>query len=279
MKLTNNLNLPEPLYDAVKNDGYSRGDADISVTGLLGPARKRALEIKHWDELEEDASSRIWSLFGQAIHTILERANKTGIAERRLSITVDGWKISGGMDLVSKDGTLTDYKTATVWKFLDGKVPVEFEQQLNIYGEILRQNGEAVTKLEIVGLLKDWSKMQLLQNDGYPQTAVIVRNVPLWTSEKVMSLIRERVGAHKAALLSLPECTPEERWQKDTIYAVHKEGKKSAERLYKNETDAKTHAMQSDKLYVSVRPGESVRCAQYCSVNKFCTQYQREINK
>src|SRR3954463_10849323 len=37
MKLTNRLGLPEPIVAAVANDGYSRGDADISVTSLLKP--------------------------------------------------------------------------------------------------------------------------------------------------------------------------------------------------------------------------------------------------
>ena len=30
MKITNELGLPEPLVDAVKNDGYTKGDADFS---------------------------------------------------------------------------------------------------------------------------------------------------------------------------------------------------------------------------------------------------------
>jgi hypothetical protein len=51
MKLTNRLNLPSSIYNAVAHDPYSRGDAHISVTGLIGPARKRMLEITHGDSV------------------------------------------------------------------------------------------------------------------------------------------------------------------------------------------------------------------------------------
>jgi hypothetical protein len=96
--------------NVVANDEYSAGDADASVTELLGPPRKAVLEEQHADELEEDASDRIWSLFGQSLHSVLERANETGVAERRLSVDCEGWKVSGGMDLVCKDDILSDYK-------------------------------------------------------------------------------------------------------------------------------------------------------------------------
>ena len=35
MKITNKFSLPQPFVDFIKNDKYSRGDADISVTSLI----------------------------------------------------------------------------------------------------------------------------------------------------------------------------------------------------------------------------------------------------
>src|SRR3990167_5596923 len=49
MKLTNKQGLPQPLVEAVRNDSYGRGDADISVTQLLAPPRKVALIHEHAD--------------------------------------------------------------------------------------------------------------------------------------------------------------------------------------------------------------------------------------
>jgi hypothetical protein len=272
MKLTNRNNLPQPLVDAVNNDSYSSGDATISVTTLISPPRVSALKIQHADELEEDASDRIWSLMGQVVHGILERADKTGVAERRLSIEVEGWKISGQMDRYI-DGVLQDYKVVTAYKFKDDGVPEEYEQQLNIYAELLRQNGHPVKRLEIVGILRDWSKMEARRDPAYPQAQVIVREVSLWSQEAAQKFIRERVVLHKQARVSLPMCSESERWARPTKYAVMKAGKDRAVKLYDNQSDAESHASTDKSLRVDVRLGESVRCEAYCPVSKFCTQY------
>lgn len=277
MKLTNRNNLPQPIVDAVKNDAYESGDADITVTQLLAPPRKVALEVEHKDEIEEDASERIWSLLGQSIHTILERAATDGIAERRLSIVVEGWKVSGGMDLFAKDGTLQDYKCVTVWKFKGDGVPMEYEQQLNMYAEILRQHGEKVTRLQIVGILRDWSKMEAQRDETYPQSQVVVRDVTMWPAEQAKAFIRERVLMHRGARFHLPKCSPEERWAKPDMYAVMKPGGKRAVKLHTSIVDAGKHAAEITGGTVVKRPGESTRCRSYCAAAKFCSQYQKEI--
>lgn len=274
MRLTNKLGLPEPIVNAVANDGYTKGDADISVTSLLSPPRKVALEAAHFDELEEDASDRIWSLLGQSIHTILERAATTGIAERRLSITVEGWRVSGGMDLYHSNGTLQDYKCVTVWKFKNGEVPMEYEQQLNMYAEILRQNAQPVKQLQIVGILRDWSKMEAQRDQNYPQAQVVVRDVKMWPEAQARAFIRERVLLHKQARIELPECTPEERWQKPDMFAVTKPGAKRAIRVFTSEEDARKLAEFITGAIIQKRPGESTRCTSYCAAAKFCTQFK-----
>lgn len=75
-KLTNKHGLPQPLYSAVANDSYSKGDSDVSITTLLQPPRISALKDTHADEIQEDAMDRIWALLGQSVHTILERASR-----------------------------------------------------------------------------------------------------------------------------------------------------------------------------------------------------------
>lgn len=109
MKLTNRLNLPRSIEQAVRNDRYSRGDAHISVTGMIAPARKRALEAAHADEITEDVSERIWALMGQIAHGILARADEDpAITEERLFIERHGWRISGSFDRYCLDEVETD---------------------------------------------------------------------------------------------------------------------------------------------------------------------------
>lgn len=275
MKLTNRLNLPGPIYEAVKNDGYTRGDADISVTTLVGPARKAALEAHHAADIVEDASDRIWSLLGQSIHTILERANRTGIAERRLGIMVEGWKVSGGMDLYEEDGVLVDYKTTSAFSLKKG-VKEEWEAQLNVYAEILRQNGCRVTGLKIIGILRDWSVAEAARDPSYPQMQIAVLPVTLWPEDAALKYIRERVILHQQARIELPLCSHKERWAKDDTWAVKKAGAKRAINggVYTREEDALNHAKQIPGAFVEARAGESTRCKFYCSVSRFCRQFQ-----
>lgn len=274
--LTNRAELPQAIVDAVANDSYSKGDADISVTGLLRPPRLAVLEKKHEHEIEEDAIDRIWSLLGQSIHTILERANRDAIAERRLSIIVDGWKVSGGMDLYQEDGTLSDYKMTSVWKLVKGDLD-EWEKQLNLYSVILRHHGHKVEKLQVVAILRDWSKMEAERDPLYPQAQVVNVNIELWAPERAEKFMHERVILHQQARVTLPECTPEDRWARPDVYAVMKAGRKSAVKLYSNRNEAKAHAGFDKNLTVVHRPGLSVRCQAYCPVSKFCTQYQESL--
>lgn len=276
MKVTNTTGLPQAIVDAVKNDSYSRGSADISVTELIGPPRKAALEHKHWDEMTEDASSRIWALMGQSIHTILERANRAGIAERRLSIDVEGWVLSGGMDLYDEDGILVDYKTCSAWS-CKGGVKDEWEKQLNVYAEILRRYDYPVTGLKIVAILRDWSKLEAARDAEYPQSQVVSFQVELWQGERAKNYVRERVILHKQARVSLPQCSDAERWAKPDTWAVMKHGAARAVRVFESRTEAETYAERNKDYVVVARQGESTRCRFYCSVAQFCSQHQDSL--
>ena len=108
MKLTNKHNLPEAIYNAVKNDPY-RKQGHITVTTLINPPRIRALEQRHADELEEDVSDRLWSLLGQAVHVVLERAGADNVLqEERLGTQVNGWTLTGQFDRLTHQGEVTN---------------------------------------------------------------------------------------------------------------------------------------------------------------------------
>lgn len=103
MILTNALDLPAAIVNAVANDPYDRGNADLSVSQLIAPPRKVELERLHADELTEDVSDRIWSLIGQSVHEILRRAETDALTEVRLFIEMNDangkpWRISGQFD-------------------------------------------------------------------------------------------------------------------------------------------------------------------------------------
>ncbi len=235
MIYTNKNDLPQPIVDAIIHDPYTKGNCDYSVSELLSPARIRVLRKKHDSEIEEDVIDSLWILLGHTIHHLLEKSNKTGIAERRLYAEIGGKRIGGGMDILHKGGLLQDYKLSNTYKikFKDFK---DWEAQLNIYNLILFLNGEIVSKLEIVAILRDWVKSFAKKDPKYPQKQLERINLPIWPISQTQEFVVSRIKAHDDAETVLPECTSEERWAN-----------------YKNHW---------------------VRCEGWCSVNKFCTQYQ-----
>lgn len=82
--LTNTAGLPQAIVDAIANDPYSAGRPEgvdrshyATCTQLVAPTQQVVLKERHKDEITEDAADRIWSLIGQSVHTILERAAAT----------------------------------------------------------------------------------------------------------------------------------------------------------------------------------------------------------
>lgn len=278
MKYTNKLGLPDTIVKAVTNDTYSRGEAAISITGLVGPPRIRVLKNKFDDELEEDVADRIYSLLGQSVHAILERAALKGVEglfEKRFFMDVLGWKISGQMDAIYENGLVQDYKLLSYYKVSDG-VPYEFEAQLNCYAALLRHNNVKVEKLELVCLFRDWSKTKARNNELMPQQQGLKLPVMLWPAKEALAFLEERVKLHQEAEKELPLCSDEDRWKREDKWAVCPKRGARAIKLHPSENAAKEHAASIKGAVVEPRFGEPVRCLSYCSVSKFCAQFQNE---
>ncbi|HNV68258.1 MAG TPA: hypothetical protein PKO06_01075 [Candidatus Ozemobacteraceae bacterium] len=275
MKITNRLNLPSALVNAVRNDPYSAGACDISVTRLVSPPRIVALERQFHDKIEEDVSDRIWTIFGQAVHHILERGEETAVTEERLSIERQAWVISGQFDrLVLAEGLLQDWKVSTVYSAGNGG-RFEWEAQLNLLGTILREHGVRVEKLEVVVLMRDWSKTMSLRNPEYPEAAVIKIPVPLWSIERCEEYLDERIRLHQAARTELPLCEAQERWAKPDTWALKKVNRVKAVRVFDNEADAYAACeVAGNEHSVEHRPGQNMRCQNFCSCAAFCSQWQ-----
>ena len=274
MRITNELNLPAPLIAAVSKTRQPIL-GQISVTELISPPQIRALTIKHWEEIKEDASERLWAAVGSIMHQMLE--NHADIprhqAERTLSTIVEGVNVTGTFDLYYEDGVLTDYKFVSVWTTMNG-VKEEWEQQLNLYAHLLRLTGACVETLQVVAIYRDWTKSKAFDSN-YPSTQVQTFTVPLWSNEVTENFLSERVRLHmKAEAGEVLPCTPEERWERPTRFAVMKQGQKRAVRLFDNREEAEANVTKAG-LYIEERPGSSVRCESYCRVASFCPQYTR----
>jgi hypothetical protein len=295
MKYTNRKNLPAALVAACTNDPYSAGDADISITRLIAPPRQVELIRRHFDAIEVDVADRIWALRSQGIHAILERAaGENEVAEERWTRDCLGWTVSGKTDLVSvKDHVLTDWKDTSVWSIKDALDPTsrgkrEWTEQVNLLALFGEQY--AIEKVQVVAFGRDWRKNEARNYpESYPDAEVSVVPLKLWPREQTQAFLEERVRLHQRARRvqfkplveggplvpdDTLDCTPEERWEKPTMYAVAKKGNKNATRVYDDRALAEKHLESQPGLELRVRPGASARCRAYCDAYAFCTQGQ-----
>jgi hypothetical protein len=285
MKLTNVHKIPETFVNVLKRPTYSKGKANLSATQLLNSPKIVALTKKFEDEIEQDVSDMVWSIFGTAIHGVLEHGKDDNhIVEERLHAEVGGWNISGAIDLqiVTGENTISirDYKTTSAWGVMNEKI--EWEQQLNIYAWLVERNKRVVVdSLGIVAIIRDWSRREAAKNEDYPQAPVKELPIKLWPYQEREEFIENRLVAHSEAEFALdanealPDCTPSEMWEKPSIWAVRKVGNVRAKSLHNTEEEANAALEAAGKGFeIEYRPGERTRCASFCPVSNWCQQWR-----
>ena len=285
MKITNVHNVPAPLVTLAEGKFYSKGRADYSVTELMSPPRVQRLRAKHDDDLVMDVSEMLWPLLGSALHVVMERGETPGWrSEERLFTEVDGVTISGAIDLQEETPQgvgIVDYKFTSAWAVMNEKI--EWEQQLNVYKWLVETvKKKRVTSLRICALIRDFSRHDT--REDYPDAPIHMVDIPMWDAVKAETYVRERLEMHRQSKLSadfgepLQGCSPEERWMSETIYAVKRDGRKTAIRVFKSIDEANELA-EKEKGYVETRPGEPKRCTgNYCGVAEFCEQFKGEAD-
>lgn len=288
MKLVDDVGLPEAILRALERDPYNKGNADISVTGLLKPPFLRSLEAFYEPVIEEEASDRIYALLGKAVHAILEMAELTDRAkylrEERFFTEQEGWRISGQCDLIDLEArTLHDFKVCSRWVGIFGAKD-EWEQQLNLYRLLARRNGVEVNTLKVHAIYRDWSKREAKSKRDYPQKQIETFDLPVWSYDQAEQFLAERVHLHKVMddnLRTHPEeewlrfvCNAEERWDRGNKYAVKHRNKDRAIKLFDDRPAAESwkaaNQRPGENLVVEFRNGESIRCASYCIVRHLC---------
>jgi hypothetical protein len=254
---------------------YSRGESDISVTQLIGPAYQRKLAVEN--EGIQDVSQLLPAFIGTAVHEKLERSyGPESIAEERLFMKVNGWTISGQFDLLEKR-RLWDHKVTSIWTYiLGGKI--EWERQLNLLRLLALQKfietGDdryKVESLAVNAVFRDFAKPKAKSPD-YPPAPAAVVEVPVWDIDHATEYLFERVKAHQDP--NPPPCTDEERWSTGTVYALKKFGRKSALKLYDHKFEAEAALKDKDSShFVEFRPPTYKRCEDFCPVSHCCPTF------
>jgi hypothetical protein len=216
-----------------------------------------------------DVRDHIWKLLGTGVHNVLEK-NSPGTAEKRFFATHhSGTKISGAIDLLEDDGSMTDYKVSSVYT-TQRPLKADWEAQLNMYAWLLRQNDLEATKLTIVVVCRDWTKSRAIKAD-YPNSPVVPIPVPLWSPERQDRYVDARVAIHTAE--DTAPCTNEERWARGGYKAVSNKGKsKKFDSLSEAATWINRH--KTGSFTVLDETPKFIRCESWCEVSDFCPQWR-----
>lgn len=238
MKYTNKLGLPAPIVralEAAEYDGPPSDGRTISVTSLIGPARIRGLAALHEGDMTTDASDAIHLLMGISWHQILRvGAELDAKTEMRLEAPFRGWTISGQIDHY-REGVISDWKTVSTWAVLLGIKP-EWEQQLNLYAFLMRKQGFKVETIQIVAFLKDLNEVK-----------------------KSMKKSRNPRPVPSSPVLVIPQ----KMWSP-----------LETEAFIAGRLEAHEQALQGElPLCTEEETWKGRRCAEYCSVAPFCTQF------
>jgi len=284
MKITNKSKLPIAFVRMAESE-YQPTPNRFSITTLLKPTREIILTRRHFDKLEADASDMIWSLFGQAVHHILEKnADDKDGAEMRLEYTfpkgheLEGLTVSGIMDFYDKETkTVIDYKTCSIWKVRFNDFS-DWEKQGDGYAWLLERNGLEVAKSKFYAIMRDWSVGEARRKGDYPQSQVLEvefvadsLKADNWIQEKLLDIKYNENTPDN----DLPLCSKEDRWAKPDKFAVMKKGRKSALRLLDSSQEARDWMDNNSGDYIEFRKGEDTKCIYYCSVCKFCDYWQK----
>jgi len=280
MRVTNNLKLPTAFVHAVSTERHNAPHC-YSATTLNKGAKEIVLTDRHYDEITVDASEQIWAVWGTAVHALLESEKDDNFHEERFKVAVGNSYVTGQVDSYDMErGIINDWKTASVWKIQFADF-ADWRAQGLTYAWLLTKSGLEVKKCRFVALLKDHSKTKAKHDASYPQSPVFVYEFDVTaedlaaTEARIISKVTEIENAYKLGDDDIEPCTLEERWADGEKYAVMKNGRKTAVKLFDNQQDAEAYAGElGNSHYVEHRPAVSRKCADYCACCEFCNFYK-----
>lgn len=274
---------------------------DYSVTDIIDCPRVVQLRKRHKQELfempitDDEIRNNLKSFVGTAVHDAVNKQlyefsrrfpGSGWMAERKIFDKIAGRKIVGKFDSFL-NGMLLDLKTTSVWKFIFHQFQ-DYENQLNIYAHILRPDLK-VTLLQIIMWFTDYDINKSYQSPDYPSDfiePVVISN--LWNrgfaEEKIVHMVEMHKSNEQKPDAELDECTAEDMWSKEHVFAIEAPGSKRAVRLLDSEAEAKEYITASKNKEkgtwkISKRAGARTRCDKFCKVNKWCNQYQEYIRE
>ena len=292
---TNKKNIPLALQVMLATDNYDHNSdpKTISVTSILRPLRSLVLKSSQRSEPVKDIFMNIASVVGTAIHNALEEAWESPeealetlgitdfdkhivLTEIRSERVIAGWTVSGKFDICI-DGQVQDLKNVNCYAYSKLENREKFILQLSIYKWL---NPKDIS--DDFGVIlyhhPDWTSLgKVKQPDSYPPAKMHGEKVLLLSSSEVETYLTKRLGALtaiKEGSTHLPECTPQELWQRDTIYKYYKNPLKKGKSTRTSTSSALVYDAYTKDFCVGevVEIKGKVMACNYCDVSNCCSQ-------
>ena len=312
-------NIPISLAVWLISDDYDRDHRpnSFSVTSLLKPIKSIVLSSRVKEEYSNsDVSTLLPSRMGTAIHTAIEHAwsntDKVKQAlktlgypdkvinnikvnpeepidcipvymEKRSEKFINGYYITGKFDFVL-DGVLEDFKTTGVMTWIKQSNTDKYILQGSIYRWL---NPDIIKEdyMYIRYIFTDWSSIKAKQDSNYPQARAISQKYELLSLQETEQYIHSRLSAITQCLTSnefdIPPCTPDELWQRPTVYKYYKNPAKKVRSSgnFDNYYEAYQKFLSDGSIGEIVTfPGEVVFC-KYCNGISICNQAKQYIKE
>lgn len=280
MRVTNALNLPQAFVNAVSVKRHNAPGC-FSATTLNKGAKEIVLTDRHYDELEVDAAENVWAVWGTAVHSLMESQQDNNFHEEHFEVPVSNSKVTGTVDSYDMEHAMIyDWKTASTWKVIYQDFS-DWYQQGMCYAWLLTKSGLEVRHCRFVALLKDHSKTKARTDSTYPQSPVFIYEFDVTPEElrqteaRILTKVQEIEAAYQQDDDAIAPCSEAERWADGEKWAVMKNGRKSAVKLFDNRADAEAMAGENgNSYYVEHRPAVSKKCLEYCNCCDFCSFYK-----
>jgi hypothetical protein len=285
MTVTNKLHLPEAFVKAVSVERHNEPGC-YSATTLNKGTKEIILSDRHFDEITVDAADSVWAVWGTAVHALLESQPDNNFHEESFKVPVSNSFVTGQVDSYDMEhATICDWKTASVWKVQFADFSDWYKQGMT-YAWLLKQNGLDVRHCRFIALLKDHSKTKAKNDSSYPQSPVFIYEFDVTpeelaeTRDRILNKVLEIESVNKLDDDNIEPCSAEERWADGEKWAVMKNGRKTAVKLFDNSADADAMAGEmGNAYYVEHRPAISRKCGEYCLCKDFCNFYKSEQEK
>lgn len=305
MKIVNKHRMPPALLHAANASMYDKGDADVSVTELIGPMRIAMLSRMHDNKIEMDVRDMSLAMMGTAFHALMSDAaafESNVISEERITMEALGTKVSGQIDrqVVSGNGVVIQdfkmtslsalrHKVALFSSFAPLSAQPDWVQQTNLYAYLVNHVKRVpIIRIEVIAFVRDWSRLRADKDKSYPQSPFVTIRIRKFNKVSQRRFLHERIKAYQQAMLHTemhgdpPQCSLEEMWGSDDLWGIggRKMSKEAAFSVFQRlPQEEKKHT------FPQLVPGERKRCAHYCAVAPFCKQredhkkYIRDTNR